>query len=1067
MPTIDELFKSETKSSYSLNELFLDQSDKKQINIDQLFPEDNKKILEPSFGLLGEMSKLYSNIDKAQQPKTPLDEAFGNLSNADIIAGKKKGDQPTTVIKDPSADTFSSSITINQLKDVWEDKLGVTQENKEKLKWLLGDPDNTLLGKANNYLFDTGSKAIDGILRTGTSLGLIASGLAGDFVNVVYKATGNDPSGAGERLTRDVNIGLMEIMGRSAAFSNVTNKPGILKSNKTGKEFDNIITYAKESAENRKEVIQNVERVLNNEVKIIKENNDVIIGDSFQPGNVTKRTQILDEIKSTNEKIAEGIPEIKIEIPKAEIPKIEIPKAEIPIIETTAQAIPKIEIPKIEPIAETISPLQRTPALPIETVKKVTEAAQKFFKEENIILDKKKPISFQIQELWQSGKYDIPTIIRRIAEDNKITPEEFTSFIYPSARKSAQELNALSQLAKKYREILDPTNSFDTGTGVLGYIKRLDNIRRALLTSRLSTAVRNYISQSTRVSLDVLQSVIDKTLQQTIRPFVKDKIQFDKGAVSPISNFQGLINNFTQWNPIGGFKKHKEIKNLSNKILENAPREKDRLFLNYASDVKNYGGIKGAKDTLGKVEGLVDYAGIFNKTQEYITRRAVFLARLDEAVRANGKFYKNKTIEQLIQENKLNLIRASDINVAVSKSLETTFAKEYLPNTLPGKIISIINNAPFLLTNIIPFPRFLMNAIKFQYDYSPLPIVTLLSKSERAKLARGDTSTYSKAAIGMGLLYTGYALRNQSYSGEKWYEFKLGERTVDVRPFNPFAGYLYLGDLYKRVQEGTLRDVDVKGIASVLFGIRGTTGIYVIDSLLDLLSSPKVNAESVISFFKKTAGETLAGYLTPLQNFTDIYTQYFPEARAVKETGGSEFTGAFARRFPGSNLPTLTSPTSYIIDANGIPRAAPIYKEDPLLTQVTGLSFIPPKNPAEKELDRLGFDYREIYKSTKIPELDRAYKDKLAVSIGFGLSSIVSTPEYQNMTESFKSLIVKKSLEKFKKEAKEEMQKDISLAPYLMQVKINALDKDTRRILDDVVGLDYINDLLKELKKVK
>ena len=54
-----------------------------------------------------------------------------------------------------------------------------------------------------------------------------------------------------------------------------------------------------------------------------------------------------------------------------------------------------------------------------------------------------------------------------------------------------------------------------------------------------------------------------------------------------------------------------------------------------------------------------------------------------------------------------------------------------------------------------------------------------------------------------------------------------------------------------------------------------------------------------------------------------------------------------------------------------------------------------------------------------------------------------------------------------KKEAKEEMQKDISLAPYLMQVKINALDKDTRRILDDVVGLDYIDNLLKELKKVK
>jgi len=1007
-----------------------------------------------------------------KKEETTLEKAFGDLSNADIIAGKKKGDQPTTVIKDPFADTPSSSITINQLKDVWKDELGVTQENKEKLRFLLGDPEKTLLGKVNNYLFDRGSEAVDAAVRTGTSLGLLASGLAGDTLNTIYKVTGNEPSGVGERLTRDVNIALMEFMGRSSGFRPIAKKEGFLKSEKTGKEFDNIINYAKESPENRKEVIQNVNRVIDEEIKIIKENNDVVLGDILEPGNVTKRTQVLDEIKSTNQKIAEGIPEIKIEIPKAEIPKTEIPKGEIPKIKIPVETIPKIEIPKVEPIVEPLTSLDRKPALPLETTKKITEAAEKFFKEENIILDKKKPISLQLQELWQSGQYDIPTIIKRIAEDNKITYEQFTNFIYPSVRASAQELNAYSQLAKRYKEMLDPTNSFETGTGTLGEVKRLDNIRRGVLVTRLSTSVRNYISQSARVGLETLQSGLDLALQQVIRPFVKDKVKFDKSAVSPLSNFQGLINNFTQWNPLGGFKKHKEIKTLTNKILENFPKEKDRLFLNYASDVKSYSGVKGKKDILGKVEGAVDLLNIVNKTQEYITRRAVFLARLDESVKANGKFYNNKTLEQLRRDGELNLLRSSDIAVAIDKALETTFSKDFNISkggfdAFAGRIIGVINNAPFLLTNIIPFPRFLMNAIKFQYDYSPLGILSFLSKSARAELARGNTSVLSKATLGTGMILAGYALRNQPYAGEKWYEFKVGDRTVDTRPFNPFAAYLFLGDVVKRYQEGTLRNLDTKGIASVLLGIRGTTGVYIVDSLINFFTDPKLNKEILESGLKKLLGETLAGYLTPFQNFTDVYAQFFPEARAVKETGGAEFTGAFARRFPGSNLPTLTSPTSYIIDANGIPRAAPIYKEDPLLTQVTGLTFIPPKNPAEKELDRLGFDYREIYRSTKIPELDRAYKDKLAVSIGFGLSSIVSTPQYQNMTDSFKSLIVKKSLEKFKKEAKEQMQKDTSLAPYLMQVKINALDKDTRRILDDVVGLDYIDNLLKELKKIK
>lgn len=1002
-----------------------------------------------------------------KKEETTLEKAFGDLSVSDIIAGKKKGDKPTAVIKDPFADTPSSSITINQLKDVWKEELGVTQENKEKLRFLLGDPDKTLLGKVNNYLFDRGSEAIDVAVRTGTSLGLLASGLAGDTLNTIYKVTGNEPSGVGERLTRDINIALMEFMGRSSGFRPVPKKEGVLKSEKTGKEFDNIINYAKESPENRKEVIQNVNRVIDEEIKVIKENNDVVLGDILEPGNVAKRTQVLDEIKSTNQKIAEGIPEIKIEIPKAEIPKVEIPKTEIPV-----ETIPKIEIPKVEPIAEPISIADRKPALPLETTKKITEAAEKFFKEENIILDKKKPISLQLQELWQSGQYDIPTIIKRIAEDNKITYEQFTNFIYPSIRASAQELNAYSQLAKRYKEMLDPTNSFDTGTGTLGKLKRADNIRKGLLVTRLATSVRNYISQTTRLGLETLQSALDLALQQTIRPFVKDKVKFDKNAVSPLSNFQGLINNFTQWNPLGGFKKHKEIKTLTNKILENFPKEKDRLFLNYASDVKNYSGVKGKKDFLGKVEGAVDLLNVVNKTQEYITRRAVFLARLDETVKANGKFYNNKTLEQLRRDGELNLLRSSDIAVAIDKALETTFSKDFNISkggfdAFAGRIIEVINNLPFLLTNIIPFPRFLMNAIKFQYDYSPLGILSFLSKGARAELARGNTSVLSKATLGTGMILAGYALRNQPYAGEKWYEFKFGDRTVDTRGYNPFAAYLFLGDVIKRYQEGTLRNLDVKGIASVLFGIRGTTGVYIVDSLINYFTDPKLNKDTIVDGLQKLLGETLAGYLTPFQNFTDVYAQFFPEARAVKETGGSEFTGAFTRRFPGSDLPTLTSPTSYIIDANGIPRAAPIYKQDPLLTQVTGLTFIPPKNPAEKELDRLGFDYREIFRSTKIPELDRAYKDKLAVSIGFGLSSIVSTPQYQNMTDSFKSLVVKKSLEKFKKEAKEEMQKDTSLAPYLMQVKINALDKDTRKILDDVVGLDYIDNLLKELKKVK
>jgi hypothetical protein len=85
-----------------------------------------------------------------------------------------------------------------------------------------------------------------------------------------------------------------------------------------------------------------------------------------------------------------------------------------------------------------------------------------------------------------------------------------------------------------------------------------------------------------------------------------------------------------------------------------------------------------------------------------------------------------------------------------------------------------------------------MNAVKFQYDYSPLGILSFLSKGARAELSRGNTSVLSKATLGTGMILAAYALRNQSYAGEKWYEFNGTSRTENnndnfqIKGFNPY-----------------------------------------------------------------------------------------------------------------------------------------------------------------------------------------------------------------------------------------------------------------------------------------
>jgi len=1006
MPTIEEIFKEKQDKSFSINEIF---------------SEDKKKeTIKPS-------------------EETEFEKAFGTLTNAEIIAGKKKEDITEDKKKLSINDVFEKKnilekklpITSAQLKSVWEEELGISPENKEKLKLILGDK-NTLLGSFNHYLVDTGSVIIDSALRAGNSLGFMASGIVGDGLNLVYKTIDKDPGGAGERLTRDINGILIGVMAESGtSFKPVPKKSNTLKSTKTGEEITNVIDYARQSSDKKLEVISDIENIANKELNQIKKN-DVIIGESFINKDTAAQTQKLDEIVNKKQPVKEEITTI-----------------------------------------DTIESLNREPALPINTVKKITDATVKFIQEENIKIDRSKPISLQIQEILLSDKYDVPTIIRRIAEDNKIPVNDFISLIFPSVSKSAKELNLYSQASKYLRNKLDPTGEIfgQFGSSIMNFIKRLDNVRRGLLVTRLATSIRNYITQSARIGLDSLQNTMDFFIQKAIQPFV-DPIQFQKNKVSPITSLQQLINNFKQWKP----SEFKRIKKETDTILNQFPNEKNRIFLRYSSDVlaaqKKTGTEGKVSKILTRLESATDTLNIVNKTQEFITRRAVFLARLDEIIRTNPKQYKSKTLEQLLKDGEHSLIRASDIANAVDKALEVTFARDFNLgkggyDSFAGTIINIINKLPFIATAVIPFPRFLMNSLKFHFEYSPLGITRFISKAQRQRLAKGDTSGLSKSVLGLGLLTAAIALRNQPYAGEKWYEFKVGDKTIDTRPFNPFAAYLYVADIYNRLKTGTLRDIDPKDIITVFAGIRGTTGLYLFDQMADYFANTDIKSGTPqwIEASKKFLGELFAGYMTPLQNVTDAIAQFYPEMGVIKDTGGQPFTGSFKKRILSQDLPEATSATNFILDKAGVPRAAPRTRQDPLVTQLTGVGFIAPKNSAEKEFDKLQILPREIFISTKIPELDRAYKDILSFKIGYGISKLVETDSYKTLPFNTQIIVVKNALAKVKEETKKELQKDSSLIPYILQYKLNQFSKDERRVINDAIGMDYLETIINNVKK--
>ena len=115
----------------------------------------------------------------------------------------------------------------------------------------------------------------------------------------------------------------------------------------------------------------------------------------------------------------------------------------------------------------------------------------------------------------------------------------------------------------------------------------------------------------------------------------------------------------------------------------------------------------------------------------------------------------------------------------------------------------------------------------------------------------------------------------------------------------------------------------------------------------------------------------------------------------------------------------------------------------------------------------MNFQYREIFQTTGIPFLDRMYKDILAPQIHFGLSTLVTNEKYLTLTPNVQILIIKEFLKESKKNTMTALQQDASLIPYLMEYKINNLPKIQRKVLDEVLGKEYIDTLIKEFQSAK
>jgi hypothetical protein len=536
----------------------------------------------------------------------------------------------------------------------------------------------------------------------------------------------------------------------------------------------------------------------------------------------------------------------------------------------------------------------------------------------------------------------------------------------------------------------------------LSFWKRLPNAYRGALVSSVATTMRNVISSAGRVPIDAATNLMDSTINAAINPFRQQKV-----GVNPFDAAAVITDRFA---PGRNTKFWEQMKNVQ-------PEINKELAATYAADVVRV----TKKDAFAKVEKAVDVANLFNRVTETATRKALFPVMLRrEATRLGLDFNELVDTGGIARLPEEAWTKALDDTLGFTYSARSEVADKF--GEMLDKLGRVGTVARVVGTTIMPFPRFMMNALKFQFDYSPAGFTRLLSPTttrlfsptELKKIAEGDTGVLSKGLIGSTMLYGAYQFRNSENAGEKWYEGKLPDgRTVDLRPYFPAAPYLLVADVIKRAQDNTLdqafQTADIlQGLSGAQF--RAGTGLYVTDQLLKDLSGAAGNLDKAKTIVTSWLADVGAGFLQPFSTFKDFYAQYDPEEAVYRDTKDNPL-GALVRPIPGAQqamgIPAAPSAT----------REGPLTTEDPALRQLLGATIRPAKNIVESELDKLGLTPYDVGSKTGEVAIDRLVNRDLGIIAERGIAPLLRSPEYQSLDNVGKSAAIKEIYSKARQAA--------------------------------------------------
>ena len=669
-------------------------------------------------------------------------------------------------------------------------------------------------------------------------------------------------------------------------------------------------------------------------------------------------------------------------------------------------------------------------------------------------------------------------VFERALASADVTPDEFAKMFRTSAGDAARTLQSLSVVARLQNKLknIDPAAAAELNkmygdrsaitsafTGVKDFGMRLDRELKGLMVSQLSTTIRNAFSGVSVITFGTAAELIESSLYRI------GKTAGELATGKPVTgSFTGGLKGVYDDAVRSAF--YLGQRDLSAEVTESLLNGTPAL---YRKMIKTTGEA-GPND----LSYPVRLANTFNVAQDAFFRKAMFTSSVEKQLSRVGI-----NMYDVIAQGKQ--VPFDVLQNAVNEALTGTFSK--MPTKGPMfHAVKFIEELGPIGSTVIPFPRFMANAMEWTYKHMPtgalsgsVDIAAGLTKMAKGEADMGTKQVtvglenLSKGAVGTAALYAAFKYRQENQDTE-WYNIKNPDgSTVDARVLFPAAPFLALGDYLVKFEKGRTDEFKSKEFIEAMTGFKAPAGTY--SWLGDKFAEAQANAATgedtadnkVKTFFGEWVGEYLGRALVPLQQVSDIVgaidrNETLPrdayQIPAGEEGFKSSATQQLMKRTPilKQELPVYQPPL----------RETAAFNDNGPLKMLSGIAVKGTPSVLEEEVTRLKVPFNKIFTSTGDKIVDADARKIMAPLVIEQFDNLKKTSFYAEGSQDLQKIALQNLINWSQKTAKEIATNKEEAAAYavgkqprLYEVQYSKLAPELKRLVNETYQQQQGKDL--------